>query len=320
MKLSDGPEVFDGISLPRPRKPVVTVGSPSSASVFAPFETVISASSIQGVLIGFSIHVVIEGLFGICSSLFDLSTICQVQRHHARNTTSGQGGNCRWNRSNTDRRRPPERKSTVSRVRRVDLRRLRTSESNSSRDRRQASGRSLDRLPDHVPGQDARRLTRNGLPLLLITMVGQRSRRARNEGRSESTRRNSSRCRRVVLILRVVLRDVVRVLHLRFHEGARRFLDRLLTNVPSDLRHLSVVTANFCRGDPSALLQNRSSGNVVLHFLVLTRHVSAVMVNGRTTRLVFIFSIFRSRSRPEFINEGTVNALHVFHRPGLAVN
>lgn len=263
---------------------------------------------------------VIEGRFGICSSLFDLSTICQVQRHHARNTTSGQGGNCRWDGSNTDRRRPPERKSTVSRVRGVDLRRLRTSESNSSRDRRQASGRSPNRLPDHVPGQDPRRLTRNGLTLLLITMVGQRSRRPRNEGRSESTRRNSSRRRRVVLILRIVLRDVVRVLHLRFQEGARRFLDRLLTNVPSDLRHLKVVTANFRRGDPSALLQNGSSGNVVLHFLVLTRHVSAVVVNGRTTRLVLILSIFRSRSGPQLINEGAVNALHVFHCPGLTVN
>lgn len=53
------PEVFDEMSLPRPRKPVVTAGSPHSAYVIASFGTLIYASSIIGDVSDFSILVVV---------------------------------------------------------------------------------------------------------------------------------------------------------------------------------------------------------------------------------------------------------------------
>lgn len=59
MKLSDGPEVLEEMSFPRPRNPVVTAGSPSFASALALFGTRISASSILGVFYGLVILVVV---------------------------------------------------------------------------------------------------------------------------------------------------------------------------------------------------------------------------------------------------------------------
>lgn len=61
------PGVFDDISLPRPRKPVVTAGSPYSAYGIASFGTFIYASSITGDFIDFSILVVVDSVFVDCS-------------------------------------------------------------------------------------------------------------------------------------------------------------------------------------------------------------------------------------------------------------
>lgn len=61
MNRSDMPEVFDGMSFPRPSNPVVTAGSPHSAYGMASFGTFIYASSIIGDVSGFSILVVVGG-------------------------------------------------------------------------------------------------------------------------------------------------------------------------------------------------------------------------------------------------------------------
>lgn len=51
MNTSDGPVVFDGMSFPRPRNPVVLEGSPLFASEFAFSGTAISVSFMQWVLL-----------------------------------------------------------------------------------------------------------------------------------------------------------------------------------------------------------------------------------------------------------------------------